>query len=427
MPTATPKWTRVLWSTSILLIPFSWFWAACLSAPVLIAIPKTRLRQDPVSAALLLTLGLICLSQTLFNGALIGNLTVLELAPPILFFLVLRPVMTDEHWRSLTTTLLLLTLVPLGVMGLGQMLWHWEFLFRLQPPLPGPIGHRLLLGDQGWPPGRMNSTLDHANSLAFYLTLAWPLLLDRLLQLPSEWKWKRWGLTLLGMLSLTCLAETGSRNGLVMMVITTGLIVVARRRQLRPVDGTSLGLFFLTGLVAYGLPLLITEPSNTDSLFNRFGYEFSEETAPGHNRLHVWGTALQMIIERPWFGHGPLAFDQRFHARYEVWLGHPHNIILMLAIGQGIPAMLALLGTMIWSLLRSLQERFGHLNQALRDPYVVSVVGLLGLSMVDLPFFKWQTSFLAMLILATAARPSSPTESPAPQACIPPGIVRLLH
>lgn len=58
-----------------------------------------------------------------------------------------------------------------------------------------------------------------------------------------------------------------------------------------------------------------------------------------HDRLHLWGMAIDIVQAHPWFGIGPM------HFAYErnPYGAHPHNFILQWLAEWGIPATLCLL------------------------------------------------------------------------------------
>ncbi|MEB3340768.1 O-antigen ligase family protein [Okeania sp.] len=67
-------------------------------------------------------------------------------------------------------------------------------------------------------------------------------------------------------------------------------------------------------------------------------------------RSTQWQFAGKMTREKPWLGWGLRNFTPLYEAQMQTWLGHPHNLFLMLTAETGIPATLFFCGWVGWIL-----------------------------------------------------------------------------
>jgi O-antigen ligase len=70
-------------------------------------------------------------------------------------------------------------------------------------------------------------------------------------------------------------------------------------------------------------------------------------------RKTQWQFAWNMTQERPWMGWGLRNFTPLYQAKMHLWLGHPHNLLLMLMAETGIPATLLFCGLISWVLAQA--------------------------------------------------------------------------
>lgn len=67
------------------------------------------------------------------------------------------------------------------------------------------------------------------------------------------------------------------------------------------------------------------------------------------SRELIWGEAIAMIIDHPWFGIGPM----HFAALNNAIAAHPHQALLQIASEWGIPAFFLVLGSVVYWMQRS--------------------------------------------------------------------------
>lgn len=201
---------------------------------------------------------------------------------------------------------------------------------------------------------RIGSTLGNASNLGVWLALAVSVLADRAITERGAWRTVAWASLALAAASS---ALTGSRGGWIGFAVALVLWTVLSLRgdaSLRAV-----GLPVLVAAVVFASALALT-PAAAE---RASGGGTAASTAAG--RLAVWESTLPMIAERPVLGWGPAAYGA-VHPRYATAsevdptgrseaLEDPHNVFLSVGAstgGVGLAAVLALIGAVVWTVLR---------------------------------------------------------------------------
>ncbi|NER37560.1 MAG: O-antigen ligase family protein [Oscillatoria sp. SIO1A7] len=274
--------------------------------------------------------------------------------------------------------------VPVAIIGLGQIYWGWT----------GPVKLWLIVDwaiePTGTPPGRMASVFAYANVLASYFLIPFILglglwfesfyalrslsripKLQEMLRDPRDPRvvrlvdlnatedraavWQRWlflSAVVLG--NGLALILTNSRNAWAIAILACLAFALYR------------GWRWLVALVASGAGAILWSAFGPEPprqwlraiVPAYFWLRLSDELYPNRPvetlRATQWQFAWQMAMERPWTGWGLRNFTPVYEAQMQLWLGHPHNLFLMLAAETGIPATLLLCGLVGWVLARGL-------------------------------------------------------------------------
>ena len=225
------------------------------------------------------------------------------------------------------------------VLMFGQMVWERP---RLAAQLAGDpaltverrVAEQYQARIGSW---RLEGTFLLANTLASYLVMVLPLVVV------CAWKcWirrlpSRWPLVGMAMVSLMALAFSGSKAGILALVIAGVVGVVVRVRSWRWRSAIVL-------VVGVGLLLALALPSLRQALSGSAGV-----------RLDYWSAGIDLVAERPLSGHGLEGFAVHYPrvkppSGEETILAHQET--LQTAVDMGIPAMLVLLGwwvAILWS------------------------------------------------------------------------------
>jgi hypothetical protein len=198
--------------------------------------------------------------------------------------------------------------------------------------------------------------------------------------------------TFLNLVGIFC---TGSRNGL--LVAISQLILVSGLNR------TSRTLW-IAGWVSMGSVLLGVLALGLGGRSHLWG------TATDESRLLIWRIALDLIRERPLLGWGLGNYKFLYPSRIaglnisETYVGHPHNLWLMLACEGGLLVAIALtlwVGWICFRAVRCLMTRsIGPIEQALLLGFLAAFWGSMAFSLFDVPLFDARLNVMSWVLLA---------------------------
>ncbi len=301
----------------------------------------------------------ICLIVVnLFAGDRLSALLGLaNLLPLFLFFAAYSQlIQTPAQLRQLGN-LLLLGAVPILIFGYGQMLLG----------ITSPVFLEAILGTivkpYGNPLGRMASIFMYANILAIYLQIIFILSLGFCLEelqqhLPfNQTNLPKLRLTFLSLLVLTtggALVMTSTRNSWAIAFLA--ILAFALYQGWKLLVAGIMGFVGVILWSAYGV-----NPSKQwlRGIIPRFIWaRLSDEMNPNRPTADLretqWQFAIQLTSDRPIVGWGLRNFTQLYQAKTQLWLGHPHNLFLMLTAETGIPTTLLFAGLVGWIMYKTI-------------------------------------------------------------------------
>ncbi|MBW4469171.1 MAG: O-antigen ligase family protein [Stenomitos rutilans HA7619-LM2] len=131
-------------------------------------------------------------------------------------------------------------------------------------------------------------------------------------------------------------------------------------------------------------------------------------------RSTQWQFAWSLAQQHPLMGWGLRNFSPLYQAHMQYFIGHPHNLLLMLAAETGIPAALLFFGLVGWvvvqgSLLLVAQPPLARMttsdvsDRLLYFSYLVAFVGCTLFSFLDITLFDVRINLLGWLLLAAIA------------------------
>ncbi len=180
----------------------------------------------------------------------------------------------------------------------------------------------------------------------------------------------------------SALVLTGSRGGVAAAVIG----VIALFASFGIARGTRAKFWFIALLPVLALGVAVVAFSG-DHLLARF-VDIEENTA---SRIAIQKLAVQQILERPWFGHGPGSFPSVFElARsplfddFNVSFQRVHNTYLEVALESGLPGLALLLIAVAGACLLCLRGVFRRRNAYVFPAIALAATALVGAhSLVD--------------------------------------------
>ncbi len=309
----------------------------------------------------------------------------------------------------------ILPALPIMLLGFVQLLGGGADL-----PIPGTPGYFWQMQPLGNPTGRMSSIFMYANALAAYLQMAFiftiGLFLDRydaeLLAIRAGHKssvWKSptlWYLAaMLGICGLS-LALTSSRGAWSVTILSSLIFTIYQ------------GWYWIVGIVtAIGATILSAAyaPSPAKEPLRAivpryFWARITDEMYPDRpdalTRLSQWKFAWEMTKSRPLTGWGLQSFGPLYQQSTQIWLGYPHNLLLMLSSNLGIPATIAICSLVGWVLT---QATILFLNfpiqwrseRTIFFTYLIAFAGFTIFNITDVTALDLRLNALAWLLLAS--------------------------
>ncbi|AFY53442.1 lipid A core-O-antigen ligase-like enyme [Rivularia sp. PCC 7116] len=296
--------------------------------------------------------------------------------------------------------------LPIVFIGIGQLFLGWS-----SSELWNSIfGWNLLAG--GNPPNRMASVFMYANILAGYLAIVFILSLGLWLQ-----EWRRFRrkqgdkeefspptllfLTFAVITNFAGLILTNSRNAWVIALVACLAYALYQ--------GWRLIVAFVMG-IAGSVILAAFAPSPIAELFRKivpafFWARFNDQLHPDRPvalmRTTQWNFAWDLTLQRPFTGWGLRSFSQIYETKMNLWLGHPHNLFLMLSAETGLIATLLFCSLLGWIfikgiyLLRVIPEQ----DKLIFFSYLLVFIGWILFNTVDVTLFDFRLNTVSWLIL----------------------------
>jgi len=341
----------------------------------------------------------------------------LGLANLLPFFIVFAAysflIQCPEQLRQIAKIIVVGSL-PVIILGFGQLYLGWAGLTQLQAIFGW------VLEAKGNPPGRMSSVFMYANILAAYLQMVFIFGLG--LWIENFQNWRQQGNKFLFQLlflsvivpgNAIALILTDSRNvwGIAIFACLAFALYLGWRWIVLAVTATATSILW----ASFGL-----EPSRQwlrQIIPAFFWARLTDELYPDRPvallRKTQWDFAWWMTQERPWMGWGLRNFTPLYQAKMHLWLGHPHNLLLMLTAETGIPATLLFCGLIswilaqfvliisVWSNVAPISTKYQwNQDKLILFIYLLVFAGFTLFNLLDVTIFDMRVNTLAWLILA---------------------------
>ncbi|MGF1481987.1 MAG: O-antigen ligase family protein [Cyanophyceae cyanobacterium] len=319
----------------------------------------------------------------------------------VLFAALSGLIKTPDQLRRLAW-LMVLPALPIAILGVGQLYGGWATNDLSQKVL----GWRLVA--YGEPTGRMSSVFIYANFLAAYLLLVGMLALG--LGVETYRSWQR--------------GHPHPGRGLLLLLILalcgTGILLSSSRSAwaIACLGGLAFALYLGWYRLVWGVAAAAA--SILWASFGTWGRDWLRRIVPAFfwarlsDRLYPdrplaslrvtqWQFAWEMTQQRPWLGWGLRNFTPLYETHMNWWLGHPHNLALMLTAETGIPAALLLIGVVGWILscavLRLREEALGG-DRLILFSYVVAFGSCSLFNLLDVTVYDLRVNTMGWLVLS---------------------------
>lgn len=324
--------------------------------------------------------------------------------PFFALFVVLRVLIRKPAQLRRLSWLLILPSLPIVVLGFGQLLAAWDTPVLIESIL----GWELV--PQGVPLGKMSAVFINSNFLAIYLTIAFSLTLGLWVETWQAWRRKSTTkqaqtlllLTLILLFDFSGSVLTHSRNAWGLAVISlmayavylgwrwlmwgvmTAVTVILWASFAPNLGGTQLRRIVPTFILA----------KLSDRMYS--GY------AIGKLRITQWQFCWDLINERPLLGWGLRNFSLLYEAKVNFWLGHPHNLFLMLSAEAGIFATLLLIAIVGSTMTQAviLLNQSSNNSKLIFFSYLVAFTCCILFNLADVTIFDLRVNTISWILLS---------------------------
>ncbi|MBR8839389.1 MAG: O-antigen ligase family protein [Stigonema ocellatum SAG 48.90 = DSM 106950] len=311
--------------------------------------------------------------------------------------------------------ILVITSVPVIFIGLGQLFLGWATSKQWETVL-GIFG--LVITPGGNPPNRMASVFMYANTLAGYLLIVFILGLGLWFKSYEQLRGMRGNnpasgptsprtflfLTVVVIANFVALILTDSRNAWAIAIFACLVYAVYQRWHIL-VAGVA-GVAASVLLAAFApLPVALIFRKVVPAFFwARLNDQLYPHRAVASLRTTQWEFAWSLTQQRPWTGWGLRNFTPLYLAHTHEWLGHPHNLFLMLSSETGLPATLlfcSLVGGIFIAGVQLLQKsNIETKDKLILFSYLLVFVALVLFNTVDVSLYDLRLNSLSWLLLS---------------------------
>lgn len=300
--------------------------------------------------------------------------------------------------------------VPVAILGFGQIAFGWTTPEALQPLLGW------VLVEKGNPSGRLAAVFMYANIAAAYLlvmlTFALGLWIEAYRRRRQRfWQWL--GLTGVVLVIALALLLTSSRNAwAIALLVTITFIIYLRWHSLLAMGGLILSAIAGAGFAPSPFNLWLRQIVPR-YFWARLNDEMYSDRASATLRTTQWEFTWDLIQQRPFLGWGLRNFTPLYQEAMGIWLGHPHNLPLMLSAEIGLPGtllLLVLVGSAIGraSLLISIWSQLTptpgaqqwQQDKLIFLSFIVAFCALSLFNLLDVTLFDLRVNLLAWILLA---------------------------
>ena len=270
----------------------------------------------------------------------------------------------------------------------------------------------------GHPDGRMSSLLMYANTLAFFLVVAFTLAIGlwilhyrrRCLNSDSLINWQLLILTVAILFNGMGLILTNSRSAWGLAVL--GLMAFAIYLRWYWIIVTVL-LVILAVVWAAWIPIYqdFMRQVVPSYFWARLTDDLYDDRYVTALRTTQWGVAWKMMLQRPFFGWGLRNFTPVYQEEMNVWMGHPHNLFLMFLAEIGVIGTFlfsGLVGTILGKGVKLMTKISKGLKKneegiLLLFTYLVAFALCIIFNLLDVSIFDLRVNLMGWLLLSAIA------------------------
>lgn len=353
----------------------------------------------PLNRAIATLAGLLLITVVFAANRLDAFLGLFNFLPFFVAFAAFSTLIKTPAQLRRISWLLLISSIPVVVLGFGQLFLGW-------------VSPQQWIAILGWaispggnPPGRMASIFMYANTLAGYLVIVFILGLGLWLETYQQRRTKSLiFLTAAIIGNLAALILTNSRNAWTIALIACFAYAIYQRWRWVIAGVVAIASSILWA--AFGANPLRDLLRNIVPSF--FWARLTDQLYPDRPlallRTTQWRFAWHLATQRPWTGWGLRSFSTLYEAKMHLWLGHPHNLFLMLAAEIGIPATLffcSIVGWIVGSAIALLITwQYSSADKLIFFSYLLAFCACTLFNTVDVTLFDLRLNTLGWILLA---------------------------
>ncbi|NDJ19804.1 O-antigen ligase family protein [Myxacorys almedinensis] len=389
----------------LFLLPFSSFLGGVsLLVPSLVIWRQqfAVLSRQPICRGFALLSGWLVISAWFASDRTAALLGLFNFLPFFVVFAALSYLIQTPDQLRRMAWILVLTSIPVSLIGFAQLFLPWG----ANPSFLGGL-IEWTIDPQGTPPGRMASVFTYANILASYygiiFVLGLGLWIEETSQKPASRRSYFLASVILG--DAIALILTHSRNAWAIALLTCLAFalywgwawIVA---GISAIAGVILGAAFAPDPVAAWFRVIVPK-----FIWARLNNQMYSDRPLAQLRSTQWRFAWSLAEQRPLTGWGLRSFTPLYESQMNYWLGHPHNLFLMMAAETGFPGALLLYGLVGWVMAQGtvlLYAGFAHRrrDRHLYFTFLLAFSACTLFSFLDITLFDARINLMGWVLLA---------------------------
>ena len=363
---------------------------------------------------------LLIVTALLADNKIAALLGLFNFVPFFFIFAVFSALIQTKIQLRQLSWILVIGSIPVVIIGMGHMYLGWSSSLFWETIL----GWELKQGIN--PVNRMGSVMMNSNLLAAYLILVFTLGLGLWIE-----NWQKINqiklkvnktqstipsipslpipfilLTLIIIGDFTALVLTHSRNGWGNAIFVCIAYAIYQGWYKRI---AALTAFATSVLMAARAPLPISQWFRSiipQFFWIRLHNQVYSGVPEVQHRNSLREFAWSLTVQRPWNGWGLRNFSLIFEAQTNYWMGHPHNLFLMLSAETGLPATILFFGLLGWlfvagvRLMQNSKFVYSNEDKLLLLSYLLAFAIWIIFNTVDVTVFDFRLNTLFWIILA---------------------------
>ena len=324
------------------------------------------------------------------NSSILGCLNWL---PFFWLFWAIQPFIDSKKKRKKAALILVAGTFPVLISGFGQYFFEWTGPLEILNGLV--VWYQRPLGDHG-----LTGPFNNQNYAGAWLSLVWPFSIALLLEKTNSSLKKFTTISFFLSIGLAAIL-TNSRNAWASLILSIPMVLsISSLFWLLPI------IFLLSIILAVTSSELFTgvfQETFRTIIPEKIWMEFTQTVEL--SRIQIFISGLKISLVEPIFGLGGASFPIIYELQNNVWRGHPHNLILELAISYGYPVTIIIFSSISLLLIKSSKFVF---NKKINDiqffsfekAWWSSIFILLISQCFDIQYFDGRISIMFWLLLA---------------------------